>query len=211
MVVIFGAALFLPFPGHPDAAPQAPAAPAAPVPGSEGSGDRTWTGALRRRALRILPPAKLLPDRQPAYVASWIYVFGVAALVTLGLAIVSGFVIALGGTDWWHTSPVGHFADNLHLWSVELFMAFMVVAGGALHPRPAQHPRVIPLHRLVWRRWNTRHGGSVPGGHDGDGGGGGGGGGTGGTGGAGGAGGTPGNGARSEGQGELAPSAPQRS
>lgn len=127
MVVIFGAALFLPFPGHPDAAPQASPAPAAPVPGSEDSGDRTWTGALRRRALRVLPPAKLLPDRQPAYVASWIYVFGVAALVTLGLAIVSGFVIALGGTDWWHTSPVGHFANSLHLWSVELFMAFMVI------------------------------------------------------------------------------------
>ena len=70
---------------------------------------------------------KLLPDRQPAYVASWVYVFGVATIAALALVIASGFVIALGGTDWWHTNPVGHFFNSLHLWSVEAFMAFMVI------------------------------------------------------------------------------------
>jgi hypothetical protein len=29
--------------------------------------------------------------------------------------------------DWWHTNPVGHFFNSLHLWSVELFMAFLVI------------------------------------------------------------------------------------
>src|SRR5262249_11357943 len=87
----------------------------------------TWTGAVRRTGLRLLPPEKLLPDRQPAYVASWIYVFGVASLAALALAIVSGMTIALGGTDWWHSNPVGHFFNSMHLWSVELFMAFMVI------------------------------------------------------------------------------------
>ena len=77
--------------------------------------------------MAALPPDKLLPDRQPAYVSSWIYVFGVGALAALGMAIVSGFVIALGGTDWWHTNPVGHFFNSLHLWSVELFMALLVI------------------------------------------------------------------------------------
>ena len=86
-----------------------------------------WTARIRGRALSLLPPGKLLPDRQPAYVASWVYVFGVATLAALGIAIVSGFAIALGGTDWWHTNPVGHFFNSLHLWSVELFMAFMVI------------------------------------------------------------------------------------
>jgi hypothetical protein len=53
-----------------------------------------WTSRLRRRVLKVLPPGKLLPDRQPAYVASWIYVFGVATLATLGAVIVSGFALA---------------------------------------------------------------------------------------------------------------------
>jgi len=147
MVAIFGAALLLPFPrgrrvkddaaqtragaeGGPGAATAQPGAPAPDVPAVYAGSDedaRMWTSRVRRLGLRLLPPGKLLPDRQPAYVASWIYVFGVATLAALGMAIVSGFVIALGGTDWWHTNPVGHFFNSLHLWSVELFMAFMVI------------------------------------------------------------------------------------
>ena len=143
MVAIFGIAILVPFPGRrhgavthpePDAAPQTvdPLESAASELARAGaSGDdadaRMWTARARRWALRTLPPGKLLPDRQPAYVASWVYVFGVATLAALGMAIVSGFVIALGGTDWWHTNPVGHFFNSMHLWSVELFMAFMVI------------------------------------------------------------------------------------
>jgi hypothetical protein len=99
------------------------------VPGTDAddADRRMWTNRVRRRALALLPPQKLLPDRQPAYVASWVYVFGVASLAALFMAIVSGFAIALGGTDWWHTNPVGHFFNSVHLWSVELFMAFMVI------------------------------------------------------------------------------------
>jgi len=131
MVVIFGAALLLPFPHRNRTLPPVPepAPGSEPVPGAMGddADARMWTARTRRWALRTLPPQKLLPDRQPAYVASWVYVFGVASLVTLGLAIVSGFAIAIGGTDWWHTNPVGHFFNSTHLWSVELFMAFLVI------------------------------------------------------------------------------------
>src|SRR5215471_14137609 len=131
MVVIFGAALLLPFPHRNRTLPPVPepAPGSEPVPGAMGddADTRMWTARTRRWALRTLPPQKLLPDRQPAYVASWVYVFGVASLVTLGLAIVSGFAIAIGGTDWWHTNPVGHFFNSTHLWSVELFMAFLVI------------------------------------------------------------------------------------
>jgi hypothetical protein len=129
MVVIFGAVLLLPFPkGRQDHAAEATDVNSTGTaePASAADADM-WTARLRNRALRLLPPGKLLPDRQPAYVASWIYVFGVASLAALAMAIVSGLVIALGGVDWWHTNPVGHFFNSMHLWSVELFMALIVI------------------------------------------------------------------------------------
>jgi ubiquinol-cytochrome c reductase cytochrome b subunit len=86
-----------------------------------------WTGRLRDRLVSALPPERTLPDQQPAYVASWIYVFGVLTLAALVFIIVSGSVLALGGLTWWHTTAVGHFFNSLHLWSVELFFFFMVI------------------------------------------------------------------------------------
>jgi quinol-cytochrome oxidoreductase complex cytochrome b subunit len=87
----------------------------------------TWTGALRRRAIKELPPEELLPDRQPIYVASWIYVFGVLTLAAFLVVLASGGLLAVEGPQWWHRSGTGHFVNSLHLWSVELFMAFMVI------------------------------------------------------------------------------------
>src|ERR1700722_19510017 len=137
MVVIFGAALLLPFPrGH-----REELTPVTDLATGGGTGNGTapvsdpadddtagmWTARVRRRALKALPPGKLLPDRQPAYVASWIYVFGVGSLAAFAVAIVSGFALTLGGPDWWHYNPLGHFFNSLHLWSVELFMALLVI------------------------------------------------------------------------------------
>ena len=42
--------------------------------------ERSWTAAVRERAVGALPPAKLLPDGQPSYMSSWIYIFGVLSL-----------------------------------------------------------------------------------------------------------------------------------
>jgi hypothetical protein len=137
MVVIFGLALLIPFPSRHDAqvAPgtgtlagaDETAGPAEAEPAADDPDADMWTNRVRRRAVRLLPPGKLLPDRQPAYVASWIYTFGVATLATLGLALASGFALALGGPDWYHYNSVGHFFNSVHLWSVELFMAFLVI------------------------------------------------------------------------------------
>src|SRR6185437_11011547 len=134
MVVIFGAALLIPFPGRHKPEPAAetgePATdPVTAEPAAQPADEdaRMWTSRVRRRALAVLPPGKLLPDRQPAYVASWLYVFGVASVAALGVAIASGSALALGGPDWWHYNPVGHFCNGLHLWSVELFMAVLVI------------------------------------------------------------------------------------
>ncbi len=126
MVVIFGAALLLPFPkgrvypAEPQPADPATGEPLGPAAGRSAPSDDAgadedaamWTARVRRRALALLPPGKLLPDRQPAYVASWVYVFGVASLAALGVAIVSGFALAVGGPDWWHTNPVGPFLQQ---------------------------------------------------------------------------------------------------
>jgi len=129
MVVIFGLALILPFPKGrtypPSTEPVDPAGSHA-YDGADEDRDM-WTNKVRRLATRILPPGKLLPDRQPAYVRSWVYVFGVGSLAAFALACVSGFALALGGPDWWRYNPVGHFFNSLHLWSVELFMALLVI------------------------------------------------------------------------------------
>ena len=89
--------------------------------------DRSWTGRLRRRAVGALPPEKLLPDEQPSYMASWIYIFGVLSLTSLVVIIASGSILTLKGPGWWHFTGLGHFFNSIHLWSVELFFFFMVV------------------------------------------------------------------------------------
>jgi ubiquinol-cytochrome c reductase cytochrome b subunit len=87
----------------------------------------TWTGAVRKKWLRTLPPEKMLPEHQPSYVASWIYVFGMLTIVAMILAIGSGVLLTLGGVQWFHESSLGKFVNALHYWSVQFFFLFMVV------------------------------------------------------------------------------------
>ena len=86
-----------------------------------------WTVKLRDRITGLVPPGQALPDRQPAYVASWIYVFGAVTLASLVVVLISGGILAMGGVTWWHVSSLGHFVNSVHLWSTELFMAAMVI------------------------------------------------------------------------------------
>jgi ubiquinol-cytochrome c reductase cytochrome b subunit len=87
----------------------------------------SWTVRVREAAMGVLPPEKLLPDGQPTYVASWIYIFGVASIASLVVVIASGSILALKGPAWWHYTGVGHFFNSIHLWAVELFFFVMVV------------------------------------------------------------------------------------
>ena len=91
------------------------------------TGTRSWSSRLSSSVTGLVPKGQWLPDRQPAYVASWIYVFGVATLAALVLVIGTGLILTVGGVTWWHTSALGHFVNSLHLWSVELFFAAMVI------------------------------------------------------------------------------------
>ena len=87
----------------------------------------SWTVRLRGRIGGLVPAGEALPDSQPSYVSSWIYVFGVLTLAALTVVLASGIMLTLGGSAWWHVSSVGHFVNSLHLWCVELFFMFMVI------------------------------------------------------------------------------------
>jgi ubiquinol-cytochrome c reductase cytochrome b subunit len=88
---------------------------------------KNWTIGLRKRAVGALPPEKLLPDGQPTYMSSWIYLFGALSLASLVVIIGSGSILALKGPTWWHATGIGRFFNSIHLWGVELFFFFMVI------------------------------------------------------------------------------------
>ena len=87
----------------------------------------SWTRIVRERLARGLPIESLLPDRQPVYVGSWVYVFGVITIAALVWVIASGVVLSVFGPQWWHTTPAGRFFNSLHFWSVQLLFVFMVL------------------------------------------------------------------------------------
>ena len=88
---------------------------------------RQWTTRVRKGVVDYLPPDKMLPDTQPNYVASWIYVFGVTTLAAMIIVIGTGCILAIEGPLWWHHSTLGHFVNSMHLWSCEIFFFAMVV------------------------------------------------------------------------------------
>jgi ubiquinol-cytochrome c reductase cytochrome b subunit len=85
------------------------------------------TRALQRKLSETLPYEELLPDEQPAYVHSYVYLFGVATIASFLLLLVSGIVLAAFGPQWWHFSGAGHFFNSLHFWAVQAFFFFMVL------------------------------------------------------------------------------------
>lgn len=86
-----------------------------------------WTLRLRQRLNRGFPPEHLLPDKQPTYVRSGVYLFGALTIVCFALVILTGTILAIFGPQWWHTSGIGHFFNSLHLWSAEALFFFMVL------------------------------------------------------------------------------------
>src|SRR5207302_3874406 len=69
-----------------------------PAPREDAVGG-SWTGALARWVDRSLPSDRLFPDRQPAYVGSWVYTFGVATIAALVIVVFSGVVPSFSGAQ----------------------------------------------------------------------------------------------------------------
>lgn len=90
------------------------------IPGS-------WSGAVRDRLAGALPLEHLLPDRQPYYTGSWVYVFGVSTIAALVWVVASGVILSIFGPQWWHVSAIGHFFNSVHFWAVQAFFVFMVL------------------------------------------------------------------------------------
>ena len=86
----------------------------------------SWTVKLREFGLSKLPPEQLLPDSQPAYMTSAVYLFGALTIGSLVVLLLSGTILALKGPTWWHVQSLGHFFNSIHLWAGELFFFFMV-------------------------------------------------------------------------------------
>src|SRR5260370_25919520 len=87
----------------------------------------SWTVRVRRAIDRHLPMDHLLPVRQPYYVGSWVYVFGVFTIAALLWVVVSRVVLAFIWPQWSHDSRVGRFFNSLHSWSGQLFFIFILL------------------------------------------------------------------------------------
>ena len=133
MIALFVIALLVPFPRHKAVAkPLEPATPdvTGSVPDAaaeQAVDDGNWTRGTRNAITRRWPWHQLLPDKQPRYVASWVYMFGVGAIAALVWIIISGMILVFFGPTWWHVSSTGKFVNSIHFWSVQLFFAFTVI------------------------------------------------------------------------------------
>jgi ubiquinol-cytochrome c reductase cytochrome b subunit len=126
MIGAFVAALLLPFPRH-RVLPEAAKTEAAPQLADLGSDAGNWTSRLRGLLNRTWPSQRLLPDRQPAFVASWMYLFGVCAIAALLWIIASGVILVIFGPTWWHVNSTGRLVNSVHFWSVQFFFICTVL------------------------------------------------------------------------------------
>jgi len=113
------------------------------VPGTPAEAPASWIGRLRRLLERELPYEKLLPEEQPAYVASWIYVFGVLTLAALAMIILSGCFLAFsaqGGPARRLRCQLGRSAGSSRAIAFGGVRAGAGTAGGV----PLPHARAVP-------------------------------------------------------------------
>lgn len=77
-------------------------------------------------ALQVLKD-KLYIHTLPSYGNKIFYGLGFLTLTSLVLLVITGLVLAFMGESWWLGSPWGIYARSVHLWSVQAFIAFMIL------------------------------------------------------------------------------------
>lgn len=70
---------------------------------------------------------KVYFHRLPSYANRIFYGLGFLALTSLVLLIVSGSILAFMGQEWWLFSPAGIYVRSVHLWSVQAFIAILIL------------------------------------------------------------------------------------
>jgi hypothetical protein len=70
---------------------------------------------------------KLYIHELPSYANKIFYGLGFMALTSLLMLVATGIVLAFMGQTWWLTSPWGIYARSVHLWSVQAFIAVLVL------------------------------------------------------------------------------------
>jgi hypothetical protein len=54
-----------------------------------------WTLIVRQRLARDFPPEHVLPDKQPPFVRSAVYLFGALSIASFALIVVTGTILAI--------------------------------------------------------------------------------------------------------------------
>jgi ubiquinol-cytochrome c reductase cytochrome b subunit len=124
MILVFVMAIVLPFPRHKRLSPARQQAAGLDAAAGESS---NWTARLRGAISDLWPWHQVLPDRQPAFVSSWVYLFGVGAIASFIWIVISGVIMVFFGPTWWHVDGTGRFVNSVHFWSVQLFFFCMVL------------------------------------------------------------------------------------
>ncbi len=63
----------------------------------------------------------------PSYANRIFYGLGFLTLTALSLLVVSGAILAFMGQQWWLHTALGVYARSVHLWSVQAFIALLII------------------------------------------------------------------------------------
>ena len=89
---------------------------------------------------------KVYIHRLPSYGNKIFYSLGFMALTCLCMLVATGIALTFMGQSWWLTSPWGIYVRSAHLWSVQAFIAILILHGSVVFITSGFRPP----RRMVW-------------------------------------------------------------